>query len=122
MLTELQEGDHRRSTIALSFLIAGILLVLWAWGNLMYRTVPSDGQAPAVHTIARAHDPPKDQWLIAQAFLLLVGFLLFLVVVVGCFVMIRAVRRRQAAIDHRRSKPTSTDDVWSRHRLPSDDG
>lgn len=121
MLNELPEADRRRSAIGLSFLVAGILLVLWAWGNWMYRTVPTDGLAPTAHSIARTHSPPKDQWLIAHALLLLVGFLFFLVVLLGSFVLARAVRRRQAAIDRRRSKPTEADDVWSRHRLPSDD-
>jgi len=56
----------------------------------------------------------------ALALLLLVMLFLALVVFVGSYVLVRAVRRFRGNLRRQRPAPTASEDVWAMHRLPED--
>jgi hypothetical protein len=67
-------------------------------------------------------DPPAEptRFVAAWSLFLLVGLILVLVVLLGSFILVRAGRRRRAALDHKPAPPTASEDVWAMHRLDDD--
>jgi len=53
-----------------------------------------------------------------KAVLLIIG--LFMVFVLGGFILIRGSRRYRERLLHRRPPPTPSNDIWKMHRLPDD--
>lgn len=113
--------DHNRTTVALVFLVVGILLLVWAWGSWMYRTsvsVPPPVAAEAAGSQERPAPVGEDAmfrpWLI-------VGAVLVLVVLFGGYVLIRSTRRSSEAGGRRKTPPSSGMDVSAGQRLPERD-
>lgn len=50
----------------------------------------------------------------------LVGLILVLLFFLGSFVLARSARRYRQFCERRRAVPTSSEDVWSMHKLPDD--
>ena len=53
-----------------------------------------------------------------KAILLIIG--LFMVFVLGGFILIRSSRRYRERLLHRPPPPTPSNDIWKMHRLPDD--
>ena len=110
----------KRLGTGLVFFVLGLLLLIWAWGNWVYRTVPPE-RAPS-NVSAKSAEPSPEDVKTASVLpgLLLVGFALILLFVVASIVLVRLARRYREATDHRRPPPSASDDVWAMHRLPND--
>ena len=77
------------------------------------RTAAAGGRAPE-----QPIDPARAAPALGLA--LLVGFLLALVLLLGTFVLVRALRRFRLASARTRRKETPVDDVWAMHKPPPD--
>ncbi len=78
------------------------------------------GGIPGVRQPASA-DPEAQRFATAYGLLLLVGFLLVVVFLLGSYIAVRVSRRVRAESARKRALPTPTEDVWSMHRLPDDE-
>lgn len=123
--------DQNRFRLGIIVLVTGIILVLWAWGSWIYRSSGTTPQGSRVNgsfeydeNLEELNDRSEypDQTQVAKTLptMLLYGFILFLVVLVATFILVRATRRYRAAAAHKRAPPTDTSDVWSTHKLPDD--
>lgn len=114
-------SDQHRKRLGLPLLVIGITLMLWAWGNWVYRasksleregTIAQDVSTPSPDTIRAVRLSPL---------VLLVGLLLVLLVLFGSYALIRAARRYHAIADRKRPPPTPADDVWAMNKLRNRD-
>jgi len=109
-------ADINRLRIGLVVLVMGIVLVLWSWGNWVYRAgvparvtslVHSDGPALARDTVVSLL--PK---------LLMYSLLLGVVAFFGGYALFRAFRRYREAAHRERAGPTVELDAWAMHKAP----
>ena len=116
-------SEQRPIKSALLFLVVGVVLLLWAWGSWLYRTLANNGRRTvadsrpvdaAVGPSGSAEVAPVLPWF------LMVGLLLVLVFLFGTFAVIRAARRYREVVARRRAGPTSAEDVWAMHKIPRD--
>ena len=119
MIDDVPNPDNRRKAIGFTFLVLGMLLVLWGWVSWGFREAVQN--QPRTTIPEKLETNQQVEWLGANALVLVVGFLLFLMVLVGSLAIVRLIRRRQAAIARTRPAPTEFDDVWSQHRLPDEE-
>jgi len=100
------------------------LMSLWPswvmWGRLDWRIGAAmvDPTTAGGAVLEQLADPAKAAP--ALGLLLLIGFLLTLVFLLGTFVIVRSLRRYWAAAARRRCKQTPMDDVWAMHKPPPD--
>lgn len=121
--------DQKRFRAGIVILVMGIVLVIWAWGSWIYR---SSGDTPVSSNIDRPEDRNEpfnpaaddtDSVEVARTLptMLMYGFILFVVVLVATFILVRTTRRYLAAYARKRAPPTAANDIWSTHKLPDDD-
>jgi len=123
-------SEPRRVTAAASFLVLGVLLMLWAWGSWVYRAnvkrqeaaAARVATAPDVATTPVASDPDENRERAIRTipFALMIVILVLLVVLIGFVLISRGARRYFATLNRKRPSPTATQDVWSQHQLPDD--
>ena len=120
------EPDPARTRLGIIVLVIGLLMVFWAWGSWVYRVSADPSSAAMIVQTAETEDgaPTADQIKAASAMklLLIVGFILFLAVLLGTFIMVRSARRYREAASRARAAPTAATDAWAMHRLPESDG
>lgn len=111
-----------RLKLGLVSLALGVALLLWAWGNWIYRSSNglNEGSVAAEHP-AGARSPAALQALQASPFVLMVGLFLVIVFLVGSYAIVRGSRRLREAILYEKPKPTASDDVWAMHKTPTED-
>ncbi len=115
-------SDQRRLRVVAVFLVAGVALVLWVWGNWLDRATAAHQEAVPLAVEAPESDQGDDKVVQALPLLLLAGLLLVLVFLVASYVIVRGGRRYRTAMSRKRASPTATDDVWATHKLPPDPG
>jgi len=101
------------------FLAVGVVLLVWAWGNWMYRaSMPTEEGSFAARRVDS--EPRTDALRTARSSsaVLLLGFVLVLVFLVGSYAIVRGSRRFREAFLRPKLRPTSADDVWAMHKLP----
>jgi hypothetical protein len=111
-----------RLKLGLVFLALGVVLLLWAWGNWIYRSSNglSEGSVTVEH-VAGARSPATMQAVQASPLVLMVGFFLVIVFLVGSYAIVRGSRRLREAILYEKPAPTASDDVWSMHKAPTEE-
>lgn len=113
--------------VAMVFGLLGVLLILSAWGMWVVREsnimVPPPPAAPNDTLAASDAGDNGARIQAARALPLLLLFIFFVVltVLVGTFVIVRAIRRHRDLLEHERPAPTDSSDVWVRHRVPDYD-
>ena len=121
MTLGMRGSDQHRKRLGLPLLVIGIILMLWAWGNWIYRASKS---VEREGTIAQNVPAPSPDTVLAvrlSPLVLLVGLLLVLLVLFGSHALIRAARRYRALADRKRPPPTPADDVWAMNKLRNRD-
>lgn len=115
-------SSANRLKLGLVFLALGVVLLLWAWGNWIYRSSNglNEGSVVAEHP-GGGRSPAAMQAIQASPFVLMVGFFLVIVFLVGSYAIVRGSRRLREAILYEKPKPTASDDVWSMHKTPTED-
>jgi len=119
--------DEYRVRVAMVFGLLGVLLILSAWGMWVVREsdimVPPPLPTPNDNTAASDTGDNGARIEAARALPLLLLFIFFVVltVLVGSFVIVRAIRRHRDLLEHERPPPTDSSDVWARHRVPDYD-
>jgi len=117
MVSGNSDMEQRRSRLGLLFLVAGVLLVLWAWGSWIYRT--STRAASGIVAVDVADDAPVDAAKVIRAapMVLLGVALVVLAFLVASYVFVRASRRYRQSLERRPNPPTDSTDLWSMHKL-----
>ena len=113
----LHGSDQHRKRLGLPLLVIGITLLLWAWGNWIYRTSKSVEREGMIAQEVTAPSPETIRAVRLSPFVLLVGLLLVLLVLFGSYAIIRAARHYRAFADRKRPPPTPADDVWAMNKL-----
>jgi len=109
--------EEHRVRVGLIFLVVGLLLVLFAWGNWTFRaSIPPD--SAGVVAEAPEDTTNRARFVRLMPLVLLVATLLFLVFLAGSYVIMRAGRRKRELIYRRGRKPTASEDVWVMHKPP----
>ena len=116
-------GEPNRMKVGLVFLILGGLLLAWAWGSWIYRTSATQGGGGAIASGTLAEPEPVTPEKKAAAarslsLVLLTILVLFLVVLLGSFVIVRYGRNYFAMLSRNRSAPTAHVNAWEMHRPP----
>ena len=108
----------RRAKVGAFLLILGFLLMFWAWGSWLYRESVEHDAASDPQAVNIEIDETRESAVRALPRLLLVSSLLVIVVLFGCYAVIRFARRYKELVDRSRTKPTPSESVWEMHRLP----
>lgn len=103
--------ERRRFRVGILVLSLGIILMLWAWGNWMYRATMVAESLPAAQP-ASTNGASTSNAATALARLLIYGFILVIAILLGSFVVIRAMRRNMAAATRRPAEPTPAPEIW----------
>ena len=104
--------------LGLLFSALGVVLLLWAWGNWIYRSSTMiDNPASIPDHASAAKAARTTQAVQASPFVLMVGLLLILLFLVGSVVIVRSARRFRESVLHKKPPPTEADDVWAMHKL-----
>ena len=129
-----QQG-RLRTRAGTAILLIGIVLVLWAWGNWVYRLTPRGGAprpalaptaTPAVPSTSGAADslasdpstPDQKRTATRIALIVVIGGIVIMTVFVSTIALARAARRWRASTSRRRLPPSITGDVWALHQAP----
>jgi len=121
MTLGMRGSDQHRKRLGLPLLVIGIILMLWAWGNWIYRASKSAEREGTIIQNVPAPSPDTIRAIRLSPLVLLVGLLLVLLVLFGSHALIRAVRRYLALADRKRPPPTAADDVWAMNKLRNRD-
>lgn len=113
-------AESNRLRVGVVFLVIGFLLLGWASGNWIYRADQLGGEAVMIAPEGTAAADPAALGS-ALGLVLLFGFIVALVVLIGSYVIIRGARRRQSVLQRGHAGSTASDDVWSTHRVPEFD-
>lgn len=113
--------DQKRFRVGIVVLAAGIVLILWSWGNWVYRSA-KQGQSPEVKHVQDAYpSEPRPNPVAVAPQLLLYTMMIVLTVLFGSYVLVRAARRYREA-DARQSIVRKTvQDAWEMHKIPEYD-
>jgi len=112
-------SSTHRMKLGLVFLALGVVLLIWAWGNWIYRSSTGMGESGVVlEERAGPRSPATIQALKASPFVLMVGLLLVLAFLIGSYAIVRGSRRLREALLHQKAPPTASDDVWMMHKTP----
>ena len=121
MATGVTEADHTRLRTGLVVLVLGISLILWSWGNWLYRATTAERSAPIVATEGAAQDGVRTEVVSLLPQVLMYSLILALVVLFGGYALVRAARRYREGTDRKRAAPTASLDVWAMHKVPESD-
>ena len=123
--------EQYRIRVGVVFASIGVVMILSAWGMWIIRDsdlmkadviarLPSSVVAPS--TIGGGGDR-EERVEAARALPMLLLFIFFVVltILIGSLVIVRAIRRHRAAVEHEQAEPTDSSDVWSQHRVPEYD-
>lgn len=129
------EDDQRRNRTALIVFLAGVLLVLWAFGTLVYRTSiqrpehiehpEQSTRSPVESASASAGRVPPGlssknvKATSATAMMFLLALALLMLFIMGSYILIRGSRRYQQWVGQKRSSSTPSEDLWAIHRTPA---
>lgn len=120
-------GQHKRTRTGVSCFVAGVLLLLWAWGSWIYRTSVTGSELAAAQAEPLDRTPEATEVVRALPLFLLVGLLLVLAFLAGSYVLVRSSRRYRKhrwqsgrLTQHSGSATSQMDDVWAMHKLPDD--
>jgi len=134
-------ADRSRIRTGSALLLAGVVLVLWAWGTWVYRTsklsqslglVPAERTAPPKWRAAPGFENPQSPSPLATtppptarrlrglrlALWLMVIGLLAVFTLIAAIAAARAARRWKASLLRRPQGPTEVSDVWVMHKPP----
>jgi len=128
--------EQYRLRLGILLASSGTLLLLWAVGSWIVRdSVPAQAQAivrshggeviapttGGVSVVRNTHRDDRIEAARALPLLLLVVLAVVMTLLVGGFVIVRAMRRHRIYLGHQRPPPTDSSDVWSMHRVPDYD-
>jgi len=124
--------EHHQGKIGLGFLVAGLLLLGWAWGSWLYRTSKvgqaiqiSDSPRPAAHADEEkaAAEKARDRQTVIRSMPLVLWtvFVLVIVFLGGSLILVRTLRRQQESASRRRDPPTAAEDVWRMRKDPENE-
>ena len=127
MILGARDTEQHRVRVGFLFLAIGLLLLLWAWGNWVFReSVPTKAQTVTYARDTESVPPSTDDPAAARIeavrtlpLILAFSLVVILLVLLGGYAMLRTARRHRAAIDRPRAAPTDARDVWSMHKLPT---
>jgi len=134
MSSQMGENSQGRNRTALLVFLVGVILLLWAVGNLAYRssvgTSEPRGESRDSSRSTSADDkdgsvgkasPDRREVAWAAGTFLLVGAGLVFLFLLGSYILIRGSRRYRARLARRQKPPSPVEDVWAMHKLPEDD-
>ena len=108
MATGVSETDHARLRVGLVILVLGISLILWSWGNWLYRASAPERSAPIVNAEGDAPDEVRTEAVSLLPQILMYSLILVFVVLFGGYVLVRAARRYREGTDRKRTGPTAS--------------
>lgn len=125
------ESEPRHLTLAAILLVLGVLLLLFSWGSWLFRSgagqqEPLTARASTPNEVPTSTVTPdrksnRSRAIRIMPLVLVVTMLLTLVVLIGVVLVRRGARRYFATQSRQRASPTMSEDVWSQHRLTSED-
>ena len=121
MATGALETDHTRLRVGLVTLVLGISLILWSWGNWLYRASTPERSAPIVGAEVDVQDGVRTEAVSLLPQILMYSLILVFVVLFGGYVLVRGARRYREGTDRKRAGPTVLPDVWAMHKVPEYD-
>ncbi|MFQ5591151.1 MAG: hypothetical protein ACE5HE_08320 [Phycisphaerae bacterium] len=110
--------DSGRIRVAVAILVIGVVLILWSWGNWVYRASVEERPSRAVSTQAAAPDAQRDRAIKVLPQVLAYAAVIVLVALFGGYALLRASRRYREAAGRDRSTPSAVQDVWAMHKTP----
>jgi TRAP-type C4-dicarboxylate transport system permease small subunit len=116
-----QGADEGRFRTGLAFLVLGISLILWAWGNWLYRASTPEPAASIVRAEGDAVDTVRVEATSVLPQILMYSLILVFLVLFGGYAVVRMVRRYRESADRERAGPSASQDVWAMHKLPDYD-
>ncbi len=131
MILGLPGTDQYRVRLGGLFASIGVVMILSAWGMWVIRDsdaaragaiLRAGGDVVAPSTIGGGGDR-EERIEAARALPMMLLFILFVIltILIGSLVIVRAIRRHRAALEHEQAEPTDSSDVWSQHRVPKYD-
>lgn len=121
MFTESSGSDLRRIRHAIVILVIGIVVILWSWGNWVYRTSTPPPEIPLAQTQSDAPDAVRVKAVSHLPQILMYSLIIGVVALFGGYALLRASRRYYEAADRKRAGPTVTPDAWAMHKVAHDD-
>lgn len=115
------DSEATRIRFGLISLVMGVILIVWAGGNWMYRTTVSARPVSAADQLDNSTITDPVTPVAGLARLLVLGGLVLTVVLIGSFVLSRAARKYFGRQQRQRLRPTDAADTWSLGDRPDTD-
>ena len=116
--TEAQGAGDNRIRNGLVLLVFGSLMILWAWGNWLYRASMPKPAVSVVGTEDEAIDTVRAEAVSLLSQILMYSLILVFLVLFGGYAVVRVVRRYRDAADRERAGPGLPQDAWAMHKVP----
>ncbi len=117
MFTESPGTDLSRIRLAIVILVIGIVMILWSWGNWVYRASTPPLEVPLAQTQSDAPDALRVKAVSHLPQILMYSLIIGVVALFGGYAVLRASRRYYEAADRKRAGPTVTPDAWAMHKV-----
>ncbi len=121
MIARARGDDDSRMRSGLVVLVLGVVLILWSWGNWVYRASTPD---PAASMAGTRDDIPDAVQRTATSVLpeiLMYSLILAFLVIFGGYAVVRVARWYRDSANRERAGPSASQDVWAMHKVPDYD-
>ncbi len=117
MFTESPGAALSRTRRALAILVIGIAMLLWCWGNWVYRASVPAREVPLAQTKSDVPDAVRAKAASYLPQILMYSLIIGVVALFGGYAVFRASRRYYEAANRKRAGPTVAPDVWAMHKV-----
>jgi len=107
--------------VGIVLLLAGVLLILWAWGNWVFRASRPESTSRFFDSHAADLKVQSATAVAVLPQILMYAMAIVLVVLFGSYALVRAFRNYREPFSSSRPPSTPVQNIWRMHKVPEYD-